>query len=341
MKKSLVLPIMLFTSIILSACGASTSAVSRNQAAMDMSYGENAMIEERASDVPVAKAMNAGANYGMETVVSEENLNTDIENADIQSERKLIRTVNMELKVESDISEAVNEIISLVEAQGGYIEQNSSYFGDYSQTVNLKLRVPKDGSDGLIDELKGKYKLLNIDDSVEDVTLNYTDIKTRLEVKTKTRDKYMEYLDKAESIEEILAIEEKISQVTAEIESYESQMRVMDNQIDYTTIYLNLQSDEKGVERGFWDKVKERFNNFSENVLKVIMSMIEWTVYALIVLIFVIPLVGLTVKILMRIIRGKNKKSKDIKSDKNDIEKQSVKDILENTKKDEKKDDKK
>ncbi len=338
MRKSLILAMLLAISTIFTACGG-VANVSENYASSDMGYRENTVVQETAAGAPMAASKSFGANDTMELAVSEEegNLETAVE-----TERKLIRTVNMDLKVESDIQEAASDVIKLVESAGGYTEQNSSYFGDYSSSVCLKLRVPKDGSDGLINELKSRYKLLNIDDSIEDITLNYTDIKTRLDVKTKTRDKYMEYLDKAETIEEIMAIEEKISAVTAEIESFESQMRVMDNQIDYTTIYVNLQSDEKGVEQSLWDKIKNRFNNFSENVLQVFMNMVEWTIYALIVLVFIVPLLGLAVKLFLRIMRGrKNKKEQAAGAVKNNTEKKSFMDNIKDIKREDKDNEKK
>lgn len=338
MRKDFILAMLFAVSLMLTACGGIANG-SKNYASSDMEYRENTVIQETAAGDYMAVSKSFGANDTIELAVAEEERN--LETSD-ETERKLIRTVNMELKVESDIQEAAVDVIKLVESSGGYTEQNSSYFGDYSSNVRLKLRVPKDGSDGLINELKSRYKLLNIDDSIEDITLNYTDIKTRLDVKTKTRDKYMEYLDKAENIEEIMSIEEKISAVTAEIESFESQMRVMDNQIDYTTIYINLQSDEKGVEQSLWDKIKDRFNNFSENVIQVFMNMVEWTIYALIVLVFVVPLFGLAVKLFLKIIRGrKNKKEQAAGILRNNTEKKSFTDSFNETKREDKDNEKK
>ena len=162
MRKDFILAMLFAVSLMLTACGGIAHG-SKNYASSDMEYRENTVIQETAAGDYMAVSKSFGANDTIELAVAEEERN--LETSD-ETERKLIRTVNMELKVESDIQEAAVDVIKLVESAGGYTEQNSSYFGDYSSSVCLKLSVPKDGSDGLINELKSRYKLLNIDDSI-------------------------------------------------------------------------------------------------------------------------------------------------------------------------------
>ena len=234
----------------LTGCGVSSAtSFSADSMAYGGDYKNEASMENEMVMETEASAMPEDRISGGEMI-----------NQQMLENRKLIRTVHISLKVAGDLQQAVEETQSLLAAAGGYAENNSSYFGDYRSSVSIVMRVPKAESDGILEELKSRFKLLGMDDSVEDVTLNYTDVKSRLDVKQKTRDKYIEYLDKAETIEEIMAIEEKISEVTADIESYESQMRVMDNQIDYTTIYVELQSDEKAVEQSFGVGLKISFD---------------------------------------------------------------------------------
>ena len=50
----------------------------------------------------------------------------------------------------------------------------------------------------------------------------------------------LELLETAESLDDILTIESRLTEVQYELDSKESQLRTYDNQIDYSTVYLDL-----------------------------------------------------------------------------------------------------
>ena len=63
---------------------------------------------------------------------------------------------------------------------------------------------------------------------------------------------------------DILAIQSQITEVRYEIENYESQLRVYDNQVTYSTVYLDLyevnrESSTAGTT--FGERVKIKFND--------------------------------------------------------------------------------
>ena len=79
----------------------------------------------------------------------------------------------------------------------------------------------------------------------------------------------MELLSTAENMEDLLAIESKLSDIRYEIESYESQLRLLDNQIDYSTVHVEIFEVERMTdagEKGFFEEIKERFG---DNLYKV------------------------------------------------------------------------
>ena len=70
-------------------------------------------------------------------------------------------------------------------------------------------------------------------------------------------------------MEDLLAIESKLSDIRYEIESYESQLRLLDNQIDYSTAHVEIFEVERMTdagEKGFFEEIKERFG---DNLYKV------------------------------------------------------------------------
>ena len=72
----------------------------------------------------------------------------------------------------------------------------------------------------------------------------------------------LELLENAETMEDLLVIEERLTDVRWELENYASQLRVLDNQVNYSTIHLSIwEVDEPTVivERTVWQKIGDGF----------------------------------------------------------------------------------
>ena len=104
---------------------------------------------------------------------------------------------------------------------------------------------------------------------MEDVTLQYVDVESHKKTLETEQARLMELLSTAENMEDLLAIESKLSDIRYEIESYESQLRLLDNQIDYSTAHVEIFEVERMTdagEKGFFEEIKERFG---DNLYKV------------------------------------------------------------------------
>lgn len=84
-------------------------------------------------------------------------------------------------------------------------------------------------------------KLLNLQEGVQDVTSNYIDTKSRLENLQNEQQRLLTLYKNANDMNDILAIEQRLSDVEGQIESTEMQMNQLDNQVTYYTVILNLQ----------------------------------------------------------------------------------------------------
>ena len=77
-------------------------------------------------------------------------------------------------------------------------------------------------------------------ENVEDVTLDYVDVESRKKMLETEQQRLLELLETAESLDDILTIESRLTEVQYELDSKESQLRTYDNQIDYSTVYLDI-----------------------------------------------------------------------------------------------------
>jgi hypothetical protein len=139
--------------------------------------------------------------------------------------------------------------------------------------------------------------------STEDVTMVYIDNTTRLENKKKLEKRYLELLSKTKDIKDMLDIEEKLEGIRSDIESRESQMKVMDKQIAYSEIHLKL--EKKSINLTYYEK-----NKYSYKLLQGLASGWQGIKSAMIFLFSIWPLYFLAfgVYYLIRFLRNKRKK---------------------------------
>jgi hypothetical protein len=74
----------------------------------------------------------------------------------------------------------------------------------------------------------------------EDVTAAVIDIEARLENLRAAEAEYRELLDRAETVEDILAIQNQLFAVRGEIEAYEAQLEYYTDQVDLATLTVSI-----------------------------------------------------------------------------------------------------
>lgn len=177
------------------------------------------------------------------------------------------------LTVSSTSIESTKSLIyEFVKKCKGHVVNESFVANDPYSYYQLSLNVQADLFNRFF-ELIDSAKLVVIAKSfsAEDVTMQYIDNTTRLENKKKLEKRYLELLSKTKDIKDMLDIEEKLENIRSDIESRESQMKVMEKQIAYSKInlkiekrYINLTYEEKnkysyklflGLEKG-WQGIK-------------------------------------------------------------------------------------
>lgn len=165
--------------------------------------------------------------------------------------RKLIRTV--ELEVETKEYDALKQSIEdQINALGGYIENEFSYNGSsyrndgYQEKRHstMTIRIPDNKLDEFVTVMSGMSNVVSKSTSATDVTLQYTDIESKRDMYLAEQESLLALLEKAESIEDITYLTQRLTDVRYNIESMERQLRLYDNQVDYATVYLNVSEVE-------------------------------------------------------------------------------------------------
>ena len=255
--------------LLLAGCGAADGSASDTISSTGSSTNSSAISSETAYDYDYGYNNYGGELYEEKTEESGENLTGESDISSALSDRKLIRTVNMDVETkEQDYDMFLATLQEEVQSLGGYIENMDSYngssYGGYrsSRNANLTLRIPKDRLDVFLNLVSDIANVVRRSDSVDDVTLTYVDLASHRNALRTEQERLLVLLEQAESIEDILTIENRLSDVRYQLESMESRLRTMDNQVDYSTVYLYVSEVREltpVVERTVWERIAYGF----------------------------------------------------------------------------------
>ena len=182
--------------------------------------------------------------------------------------RKLIRTVRLEMQTK-EFDAVLEGLGRNVQEMGGYVESSSIRGGGYDYSGGMRgaaytLRIPSNRLDEFVEVVNGLGNVTYKNESVEDVTLQYVDVESHKKVLETEQARLLELMEQAESLEDLLAIEGRLSEVRYELETYGSQMRLLDNQIDYSMVYVDIMEAERLTqtgERSFLEEIADRFRD--------------------------------------------------------------------------------
>lgn len=275
----------ILTTILYSACGSSSGADGGIFAATD-SKGS-------AQEAGVNGA--GGGMYSMEEAAEYEAYDTADggtqeegtgQGAGVREGRKLIQTVGLEVETK-EFEQMMSSLETQVEELGGYIENMETYNGSSysgyvsSRYANLTIRVPNGKLDSFLQTVSDIGNVVRRNDSVEDVTLSYVDMESRRNTLRTEQERLLEFLERAETIEEIITLEERLSEVRYQLESMESKLRTMDNLIDYSTVELNVSevrelTDMQEKEPGPGKRIADGFMRSLRDIGDGVMELAIW-----------------------------------------------------------------
>ena len=230
--------------------------------------------------------------------------------------QKLIRTVYMEAETLS-MDSLITWLDGRVGALNGYYEQKSVRRsgsrddGSYYQYADLTIRVPAENLDGFISQVGDEANIVSTSESTENVTLTYVSTQSRVQALETEQTRLLELLENAETMEDLLVIEERLTEVRWELENYASQLRVLDNQVNYSTIYLSVwEVDEPTVivERTVWQKIGDGFVENAGNMWDGLVNFFIWLIAAIPYLVPLALISGLVLLVIKRIRKRKAKK---------------------------------
>jgi hypothetical protein len=245
---------------------------------------------------------------------------TDSSTTTQQTNQKLVRKVWLNAETE-DLDALLATVDSRITELSGYVENREVYNGsNYSshryRTASLTIRIPADKLDEFVNQVTENSNIVSQNETTENITLSYADTESRQKALEVEQTRLLELLARAESMEDILKIEERLTQVRTELEEVTSRLRVYDNMVDYGTIYLEIYEVREYTVVEEPETVWERIGTGFMESLEILGNFfVELFVFIIVALPFLIPIgLVITALILLRK-RAKRKKAAQTKEE--------------------------
>jgi len=316
--KTSIIPALLL-SLALSGCGISSAS---NFSAdyddytdydSDSNYKNSALMEE---DLAMEYSSEESAAY--DTSAMPESPAEEIDSSAL-TDRKLIKNVYMSVET-MDINPLISSIESRVSDLGGYISQSDISKGRSGlKQCSMTIRIPAEKIDGFIDQVAEDSNVVSESESIEDVTMHYTDLEAHKKALQSEYDSLLMLMGRAESMEDIITIQSRLSDVRYQMESMESSLRVLQNQVAYSTINLDInevsqptpkkeETTKEMIERRFFSNLDQAYDTVMDFAIDVFVN-IPNIVVAIVFILLVVIILKIIVK-LIRFIFGKKSSAK-------------------------------
>jgi hypothetical protein len=170
-------------------------------------------------------------------------------------DRKIVRTGYITLEV-SNIGESMDAISRLASESEGYVISSNKNDNNDNSSGTISIRVPA----GKYDEIMGKLRKLavkvpNEHSDSRDVTQEYTDLNAQLTNLQATEAQYLNLLNKANTVEDILKVQKELSNIRTQIDQIKGRIQYLDRTSDMSLIQISLTMTSSITKKG-WDIVE-------------------------------------------------------------------------------------
>lgn len=221
--------------------------------------------------------------------------------------------INCDLTIQTKEFDKTNSKLSeLVDNYEGYIQNSSIYNYENRNDAYYTIRIPASSFNDFVNGTKEIGYVKSVNTSIDDVTDSYFDIEARINSLKAQKEKLDQMYSQCTTIDEIISVEQRLSEVQYEIDSYQATINNYDLLIKYSTINISITEvkDITTPSNSFIDDIKNAFVDSYQVFINFVQNMIITFIYLLpfiIVLVIIILIIKKT-RILSKFqFRKKNK----------------------------------
>lgn len=197
------------------------------------------------------------------SAVSAEVYDTAPSPTSVEIPKKIIKNswFDIQTKTFDETTATVNQKLSELK---GYVQDSNSSgtVEEKNARTNLTMLIPSESFEEFNKYIRAEFSVTASGETSTDITSQYVDVDARLNALQAQEKRMLELLDKAQTVEDMVAIEGKLGELRANIESYTAQIKSYDKQISYSTVSLQIIQTESyksketdGFFSKLWDKI--------------------------------------------------------------------------------------
>lgn len=255
-----------------------------------------------------------------ETEVTEETSEGGIDPA--ASSEKLIYKGSLYVET-LEYKEAKQEIKDLINKFEGIVEYESEYTsgarwytneeGNIIMHSEMRLRIPTKFFEAFLASMEGAGQVVSKDTQVINITKQYNDNNARIEALETQQKRLLEMMDKAETIEDMIAIEARLTEVQSDLNILKSNKSSMDTDIEYSTITLHLDEVKKytDVNRSFGIRFTQAFEDSWYSFLNTLEDIVIFLIHALPYILIALIVIFILKKANIKLPKRKKKENKE------------------------------
>lgn len=216
-----------------------------------------------------------------------------------------------------------------VSAMGGYLAGETLSgtapvaYGDAGRYGELVARIPTERFQAFLDDADSRMDIVRRHVDVQDITEYYYDNEARIALLETRYAKLEEHLRSAERMEDIIALEQEMSEILSELDELKGTRRHLDHQVAYSTLTIEVRevvrsSGVAASRKGVGSRMGEAFNGtlraigvFFENAAVFLVGALP--------LLLILAVIALAVLLCVR--AGKKRRAKKLPSQKESAEK--------------------
>ena len=154
---------------------------------------------------------------------------------------KVVKTGSIALEVgRGGVASAASRAGTIATGAGGFVADSHSDTTSDHPTADVTIRVPSAAFDIVLQQVRDLGKVVTTQVSGKDVTADYVDLQARLQALQSSRQQFETLLLKAQSIPDILSVQDRIDSLQVQIEQLQGQQQVLDDQSTFATLAISI-----------------------------------------------------------------------------------------------------
>jgi len=201
-------------------------------------------------------------------------------NSNTQSKIQVNGSLSLEV---TNLDSAILNVKNIIAANSGMITSSNSGYSDQPY-VNINILIPSSEFDGVLEDIKQISSIVNNENIyTNDVTEEYIDIESRLNVMLETEKRFLSLLKTANKIEEIVQVEKELMRIRGEIDSLTGRIKYLTTTTENSQLNLYMieempisGSDDWNIGNSFDDSLRT-FISFLKNTADFLIGILVFT----------------------------------------------------------------